>query len=303
MMGETPGPPVDQVRVPPHNFEAEQALLGSILLSNRAFEKVSEFLRAEHFADPVHGRIFATCGKLIERGQIANPVTLKSYFEGDGGLDEIGGTPYLAQLANAVVSVVNADDYGRLVYDLHLRRELIGFGIDVVNDAFEASVDTSAIQQISDAEGKLFNLATSGKAEGGPKTFNDFLLSAIDQAGMAHKRQGKLSGVPTGLRDLDKKLGGLHPSDLLIIAGHPGMGKTSIATNIAFNAAQAYREEVDISGAKQVVDGAIGVFFSLEMSGEQLVTRILSCVNDPGFARAGLTLFVTAPSCVHVSGL
>lgn len=272
----SPVAPVDQARVPPHNFEAEQSLLGAILLSNPAYEKVSEFLKPEHFADPVHGRIFAICGKLIERGQMANPVTLKTYFEQDGGLAEIGGTAYLAQLANSVVSIVNAGDYGRLVYDLHLRRELIGFGVDVVNDAYEASIDATASQQISEAEGRLFQLATSGRSEGEPKSFNEFMISALHQAEHAHGRQGKLSGVPTGLADLDKKLGGLHPSDLLIIAGRPGMGKTSIATNIAFNAAKAYREEVDEGGTIRTADGAVAVFFSLEMSGEQLVTRILS---------------------------
>ena len=271
----SPAAPVDQVRVPPHNFEAEQSLLGAILLSNPAYEKVSEFLKPEHFADPVHGRIFAICGKLIERGQMANPVTLKAFFEQDGGLAEIGGTAYLAQLANSVVSVVNSGDYGRLVYDLHQRRELIGFGVDVVNDAYEVSIDTTAAQQISEAEGKLFQLATSGRSEGEPKTFNEFAVSALKQAEHAHYRRGKLSGVPTGLTDLDKKLGGLHPSDLLIIAGRPGMGKTSIATNIAFNAARAYREEVE-NGTTRTADGAVCVFFSLEMSGEQLVTRILS---------------------------
>ncbi len=263
-------------RVPPHNFEAEQALLGAILLSNRAYEKVSEFLRPEHFADPVHGRIFAACGKLIERGQMANPVTLKTYFDSDGGLTEIGGTAYLAQLANAVVSVVNAEDYGKLVFDLHLRRALIGLGEDLVNDAFAPDLDTTAVDQIGTAEAKLYDLATTGQTEGGFEAFNAVLKDAITAAEAAHKRQGKLSGVPTGLIDLDGKLGGLHDSDLLILAGRPSMGKTALATNIAFNAAYAYREEVDALGRKKAVDGAITAFFSLEMSSEQLATRILA---------------------------
>ncbi|CAA7622099.1 replicative DNA helicase [Magnetospirillum sp. SS-4] len=263
-------------RVPPHNFEAEQALLGAIMLSNRAYEKVSEFLRPEHFADPTHGRIFAACGKLIERGQMANPVTLKTYFEGDGGLAEIGGPPYLAQLANAVVSVINAEDYGKLVFDLHLRRELIGLGEDLVNAAFTPDLDSSAMEQIGSAEAKLYDLATTGQTEGGFRDFRSVLIGAVEAAEAAHKREGKLSGVPTGLIDLDSKLGGLHDSDLLILAGRPSMGKTSLATNIAFNAAYAYKEEVDALGRKKAIDGAITAFFSLEMSSEQLATRILA---------------------------
>jgi replicative DNA helicase len=263
-------------RVPPHNFEAEQALLGAILLSNRAYEKVSEFLEPEHFADPVHGRIFAACGKLIDRNQMANPVTLKTYFEADGGLTEIGGTAYLAQLANAVVSVVNAEDYGKLIFDLHLRRELIGLGEDLVNDAFAPDLDSTAIDQIGWAEAKLYDLATTGKTEGGFEDFRTVMIGAIEAAEAAHKRQGKLSGVPTGLIDMDAKLGGLHESDLLILAGRPSMGKTSLATNIAFNAAYAYKEEMDALGRKKAVDGAITAFFSLEMSSEQLATRILA---------------------------
>lgn len=263
-------------RIPPHNFEAEQALLGAVLLSNRAYEKVSEFLRPEHFADPVHGRIFAACGKLIERGQMANPVTLKTFFEGDGGLTEIGGTPYLAQLANSVVSVINAEDYGKLVFDLHLRRELIGLGEDLVNTAFAADLDSTAMDQIGSAEAKLYDLATTGQTEGGFEDFKSILVGAIAGAEAAHKRQGQLSGVPTGLIDMDSKLGGLHESDLLILAGRPSMGKTALATNIAFNAAYAYKEEVDSLGRKKCVDGAITAFFSLEMSSEQLATRILA---------------------------
>ncbi len=263
-------------RTPPHNFEAEQALLGAILLNNRAFERVSEFLRPEHFADPTHGRIYAACGKLIERGQIANPVTLKTFFETDGGLAEIGGTAYLAQLANAVVSIINAEDYGKLIHDLHLRRELIDIGQILVNEAYEPDLDRTAMDQIGGAEAKLYELATTGQTEGGFEAFGTVLVEAVRQAEAAHKRQGKLSGVPTGLVDMDKRLGGLHPSDLLILAGRPSMGKTSLATNIAFNAARAYKEEVDALGNKVAVDGAKVAFFSLEMSAEQLAARILA---------------------------
>ncbi len=263
-------------RTPPHNFEAEQALLGAVLVNNRTFEKVSEFLRPEHFADPVHGRIFAAAGKLIERGQIANPITLKTFFETDGSLAEIGGTQYLARLAGAVATIINADDYGRLIFDLHLRRELIALGETMVNDAFEPDVEISAVDQIETTEQKLYDLATTGQAEGGFQSFQKALIGAITIAEAAHKREGKLSGVPSGMTDLDGKLGGLHPSDLLILAGRPSMGKTSLATNIAFNAAKAYREEADALGNKKAVDGAVVAFFSLEMSAEQLATRILS---------------------------
>jgi len=268
--------PAVPVRTPPHNLEAEQALLGAVLLNNRAYERVSEFLRPEHFADPVHGRIYAACGKLIDRGQMANPVTLKTYFDQDSGLAEIGGTAYLGALANSVVSIINAEEYGKLIHDHHLRRELIALGTDVVNGAYEGAVDNSAMEQIGKAEAKLFELATTGQTEGGFEGFKGVLIEAIRQAEAAHKRQGKLSGVPTGLIDLDKKLGGLHPSDLLILAGRPSMGKTALATNIAFNAARAYREEVDALGQKKAADGAVVAFFSLEMSSEQLATRILA---------------------------
>lgn len=263
-------------RIPPHNFEAEQALLGAILLNNRALERVAEFLRPEHFADPVHGRIYSACSRLVERGQIANPVTLSTFFANDAQLAELGGPHYLAQLADAVVSVINAEDYGKLIHDLHLRRELIALGEDMVNDAFKPDIDRPAMDQIGTAEAKLYDLATTGQAEGGFMGFGQVLTEAVRQAETAHKRQGKLSGVPTGLIDMDGRLGGLHPSDLIILAGRPSMGKTSLATNIAFNAAKLYREEVDAVGQKKAVDGALVAFFSLEMSAEQLATRILA---------------------------
>jgi len=263
-------------RIAPHNHEAEQQLLGAIMLSNRSFERVSEFLRPEHFSDPVHRRVFEACGKLIERGQMANPVTLKTYFDSDNALAELGGMEYLAALSNSVVSVINAEEYGRLIFDAHMRRELIGLGEDVVNAAYSPDLEQTALDQVRTAEARLYELATTGQAEGGFQAFSTVLTQAIADAEAAHKRQGKLSGVPTGLADLDGKLGGLHESDLLILAGRPSMGKTALATNIAFNAANAYREEIDSLGRKKAVDGAITAFFSLEMSAEQLATRILA---------------------------
>ena len=263
------------IRTPPHNFEAEQALLGAILMNNRALERVSEFLRPEHFADPVHGAIYEACLGLTGRGQIATPVTLKTYMANHAGLKEMGGDGYLVRLAASAATIINAEDYGRLVFDLHLRRALIGVGEDMVNDAFEAQIADDAIGQIERAEQQLFNLASAGQADGGFKDFKTTLLGAIEQAEAAHKREGKLSGVTTGLRDVDSKLGGLHPSDLLILAGRPSMGKTALATNIAFAAAKALRYE-DTPSGKKAVEGAVCAFFSLEMSAEQLATRILA---------------------------
>ncbi len=273
-MHQDPQTTATAFRAPPHNRDAEQALLGAILLNNRAFEKVSEYLRPEHFAEPVHGRIYAAITTLIGRGQIADPVTLKPYFDRDESLAEVGGAAYLPALANSVVSILNAEDYGRLIFDLHLRRELIELGTDVVNAAFDPGLDHPAQTQIEGAESRLYELATFGQIEGGFRDFSSVLTESIRQAEAAHKRQGKLSGVGTGLTDLDKLLGGLHTSDLVILAGRPSMGKTALATNIAFNAARAHR-----AGEKKddkAEDGAIVAFFSLEMSSEQLATRILA---------------------------
>jgi replicative DNA helicase len=261
---------------PPSNTEAEQALLGAILVNNAAYGRVAEFLAPEHFGNAVHGRIFAAIGKLIERGQIANPVTLKNLFDQDGALAEIGGAQYLARLAESAVTIINAEHYGRTIHDLHLRRELITIGQDVVTEAFQHDLDDPAVVQIERAEAKLFELATTGQAEGGPQPFSKALTTAIDMAAAAFKRDGKTVGVATGFTDLDKKLGGLHPSDLIILAGRPSMGKTALATNIAFNAAKSYRGVRGPDGRMTAEDGSVIGFFSLEMSAEQLATRILA---------------------------
>jgi len=258
------------MRMPPHSHEAEQALLGAILANNRAFEKVSDFLRPEHFAEPAHARIFEAAGKLIARGQIADIVTLRAFLEQESALAELGGVAYLAELAAAAITIVNAQEYGRLIHDLHLRRELIDIGEDVVNTAYRPDPDAPALEAIESAEQRLYDLATSGEADRGFRQFKTTLASAIAMAEAAYRREGHLAGLSTGLDDLDKLLGGLHPSDLLILAGRPGMGKTALATNIAFRAAE---RRADDAGQK----GSPGVgFFSLEMSAEQLATRILS---------------------------
>ena len=256
-------------RSQPHNIEAEKALLGAIFIDNRAYEKVADFLQPQHFFVPQNGGIFKACARLIERGQIADPVTLKTLFEQDEGLVDIGGAAYLADLAASAATVINAGEYGRILHDLYLKRQLIALGQDVVNDAFGTEVDETADQQIEKTEHRLFELSATGEFEGGFRPFKDTLLDAIKMAEAAHKREGRLSGVPTGFRDIDTLLGGLHRSDLVILAGRPSMGKTALATNIAFNAAYTNRRT-------QGEDGAVIGFFSLEMSAEQLASRIIS---------------------------
>jgi replicative DNA helicase len=215
-------------------------------------------------------------GKLIRKGQIADLVTLKNFFESDGTLVDIGGTQFLAQLAGSLVTVINAVDYAKVIHDLFLRRHLIGLGEDIVNAAYTHDLEASATDQIEAAERNLYELATTGQTEGGFQTFEASLASAVKMAEVAYKREGRLTGVATGLKDLDKLLGGLHPSDLVILAGRPSMGKTALATNIAFSAAKAFREEKDELGNLVAADGAVVGFFSLEMSVEQLATRILA---------------------------
>ncbi len=253
----------------PRNIEAERGLLGAIFVDNRALEQVAEFLQPEHFALTAHARIFEAMLKLIDRGQIADPTTLRPYFEADNSLEDIGGAQYLAHLAASAINVINAREYGRIVYDMHLRRELIALGERVVNDAYDNDIDLEATSQIEEAEQALYDLATTGDFDGGFQPFKTAVLEALHVADMAHKRQGGLAGVGTDLISLDKLLGGLHRSDLLILAGRPAMGKTALATNIAYNAAKNFH---DTKGN----EGAVVGFFSLEMSAEQLAARILS---------------------------
>ena len=263
-------------RTLPHNLEAEQALLGAILINNEALNQVAAFLEPAQFYLPVHGRIFEAVLKMIERGQIASPVTLKHYFDNDDSLSDVGGAQYLARLAGSAVTIINAEHYGRAIYDLAMRRELIGIGEDMVNEAYDASLDESATAQIENSEQKLFSLAEDGGAEGGFRPFDGPLRIALDMITQACKRDGHLSGTTTGFFDMDKLLGGLHASDLIILAGRPGMGKTALATNIAFNAARAFKQEKDAQGNILAEHGAKVGFFSLEMSSEQLAARILS---------------------------
>jgi len=263
-------------RSAPHNIEAEQGLLGAILVNNDAFYRVSDFLEPRHFFETVHQKIYETAGSLIRMGKVATPVTLKTFFPAEADILGMTVSQYLARLAAEATTIINAQDYGRTIYDLSLRRDLIGIGEDMVNVAYDAPVDFAPRAQIEDAERKLYELAESGRYDGGFQKFSQALTVAVDMAAKAFQRDGKLSGIATGLRDLDIKMGGLQPSDLVIVAGRPGMGKTALATNIAYNVAKAYHGEVQADGTMKAVNGGVIGFFSCEMSAEQLATRIIA---------------------------
>lgn len=263
-------------RQPPHNLEAEQALLGAILVNNVAAQKVQEFLKAEHFYQPVHGRIFEAVLKLMDKNQIADPVKLKPFFEADEDLSDIGGAKYLVRLAASAATIINAEDYGRTIHSLAIRRYLISIGQNIVLDAYDAPIDEEAEEQIAEAEKLLFDLAEQGQSQGGAVAFSQALKVAVESIESAFKDPDSLSGVTTGLKGLNEKIGGLHKSDLMILAGRPAMGKTALATNIAFNAAQRFVDDIsDGISADKSKGSAVG-FFSLEMSADQLAARILS---------------------------
>ncbi|MGZ8324750.1 MAG: replicative DNA helicase [Rhodoplanes sp.] len=263
-------------RTPPHNIEVEQALLGAILVNNEAFYRVSDFLNPEHFFEPIHQRIYELAGGLVRAGKVATPVTLKTFLPADLDVAGLTASQYLARLAAEATTVINSEDYGRTIYDLALRRALIGIGEEMVNEAYDAPVDSAPRDQIETAERSLYELAETGRYDGGFQRFAQALTTAVDMAARAYQRDGRLSGVATGLRDLDRMMGGLQPSDLVIIAGRPGMGKTALATNVAYNVARAWRGDVRPDGRIVSANGGIVGFFSLEMSAEQLATRIIS---------------------------
>lgn len=263
-------------REAPNNIEAEQALLGAILVNNAAYDRVSGFLQVEHFFEPVHGRIFDTISQIVSMGKLASPVTLKTFFENDESLDEIGGTQYLARLAASATAIINAEEYAHTIYDLAIRRNMILIGEDMVNSAYDAPVDFPPKEQIEDAEQRLYELAEKGKYGGDFKRFGTALADAIDMAAAAYERDGGLSGISCGLKDIDERMGGLQSSDLIILAGRPSMGKTALATNIAFHVARNHRTEKQPDGTEKQMDGAVVGFFSLEMSAEQLATRIIA---------------------------
>ncbi len=271
----TAADPDPAFRLAPHNVEAEQALLGAILVNNDAFDRISDFLRVEHFSEELHRRIFDVASQLIRAGKLASPITLKTFL-GEHDLGGVTVPQYLARLAAEATTVINAEDYGRTIHDLALRRDLILIGENIVNAAYDAPVGNSPREQIEEAERKLYSVAETGRYEGGFQRFSEALTIAVDMAAKAYERDGKLSGIATGFKDLDAKMGGLQASDLVIVAGRPGMGKTALATNIAFNVARNYQFRPKADGTTETINGGVVGFFSLEMSAEQLATRIIA---------------------------
>ncbi len=262
----------ENLRTPPQNIEAEQAVLGAILVNSKALEKVSEFLQPNHFVHPVHRKIYEACRNFIEQGRIADVVMLKPLFIHDEDFKDVGGVEYLAKLASASIHIVNVADYGRQILDCYLRRQLIELGTNIVNNAFDIQKDTAAMGQVEQAEKGLYNLANESELDGGPMTLSEALQQTLQSTQTAMNNPSGISGTPTGLTDIDRLLGGLYDSDLIILAGRPAMGKSALATTIAFNAAKFFHEANQKPGAiKKSV-----ALFSLEMSAEQIAGRILS---------------------------
>ena len=252
----------------PSNLEAEQALLGSILVNNDIIDEVSSLVSSNIFYDPAHVKIYEVIESLNNKGMIANPITLKNFFEKDNMLNEVGGTEYLVKLTRFSGSTKQAIDYAKIIHEMYLRRELVQISDKLSSDTLNAnSQEQNAENIIEDTEKSLFDLAERGSFTQTFLKFNQALDQTIEMATLAMKNDQGIVGVPTGLSDLDEKLGGLHKSDLVILAGRPSMGKTALATNIAYNAAQNILKRQEKSSV---------AFFSLEMSSEQLSTRILS---------------------------
>ncbi|MBU3259945.1 replicative DNA helicase [Roseovarius sp. PS-C2] len=274
------GTEVENTETMPHSIEAEQQLLGALLTNNDVYDRVASIIKPHHFYDPVHQRIYETAVARIAKGNLASPVTLKAFLEDDEGLGELGGPAYLAKLAGAAISAFAVRDYAQMIHDTAIRRELIGLGHDIVGKATRAEVESEPRDQIIEAEQKLYKLSEQGQSESGFQSFLKAVTDAVNVANAAYQREGGLAGVSTGLIDMDKKLGGLHKSDLLILAGRPSMGKTSLATNIAYNVAKAYRKGTLPDGTEGTVDGGVVGFYSLEMSAEQLAGRILAEASE-----------------------
>lgn len=270
------GTDTDTTGTAPHSIEAEQQLLGAILTNNDVYDRIAQIVGPQHFYDPVHARIFETAAARIARNALASPVTLRAFLEQDDGLKDLGGPAYLVKLAGAAISTYAARDYARMIYDLAIRRELISLGHEIAGKAARVEVESEPRDQIVEAEQKLYQLAEQGQSETGFQSFLKAVTDAVNVANAAYQRDGGLAGLATGLVDLDTRLGGLHKSDLLILAGRPSMGKTSLATNIAFNVARAYRRGTLPDGSEGAVNGGVVGFFSLEMSAEQLAGRILA---------------------------
>ena len=263
----------------PANIEAEQALLGTLLYDNAAFERLGDYLQARHFYEPFHERLFTAVATHIRKGQLAEPILLAEQFGRDPAFEELGGIRYLADLVDRAPPAANASDYARAIYDLALRRELIRIGGDIAATATAPDEERAARDQIEAAEQQLYALAEDGGTSQGFVPFAEALHGAVQMAAEAHSRDGGLAGLSTGLIDLDAKLGGLHPSDLLILAARPSMGKSALAVNIAFDVARKYAWEPQPDGTKKTVSGGVVAFFQLEMSAEQLALRMLAEVS------------------------
>jgi len=257
----------------PHNLEAEQALLGCLMFDNGAYERLFDGLAARHFYEPFHQKLFATIEEQIRIGHLAEPIVLMDRFKTDQAFIDLGGIRYLADLVDRAPPAANASDYARVIYDLALRRDLIRLGGEI---ARAASLEGNGREQIEKAEAQLYDMAEKGTSSTGFKTFSEAVTGAISNAEEAFHRDGGLSGLATRLDDLDRQIGGLHKSDLIILAGRPSMGKTALATNIAMNVAKKYRFEIQPDGARKTVDGGVVAFYSLEMSADQLATRLLA---------------------------
>lgn len=274
------GVTVQDAETMPHSIEAEQQLLGAILTNNDIYDRVAAIINPKHFYDPVHARIFEISSARIAKNNLASPVTLKAFMEDDEGLQELGGPAYLARLAGAAISAFAARDYAQMIYDLAVRRDLIVLGRDISAKAAKVDVASEPKEQIVEAEQALYKLAEQGTSDTGFQSFLKAVTDAVNIANAAYQREGGLAGISTGLVDMDKKLGGLHSSDLLILAGRPSMGKTSLATNIAFNIAKAYKKGIKPDGSEGAIEGGVVGFYSLEMSAEQLAARILSEASE-----------------------
>ncbi|HVZ30358.1 MAG TPA: replicative DNA helicase [Asticcacaulis sp.] len=261
----------------PHNLEAEQALLGCLLFDNGAYERLYDGLQARHFYEPFHQRLFAVIEEQIRVGHLAEPIVLMDKFKTDQAFNDLGGIRYFADLVDRAPPAANANDYARVIYDLALRRELIRLGGEIARTAQGmSSDDLDARTQIETAEAQLFELAEKGTSSTGFMPFSDAVNGALTLAEEAYHRDGHLAGISTGLADLDKQIGGLHKSDLIILAGRPSMGKTALATNIAMNIARHFAYEPQPDGTRKTVRGGVVAFYSLEMSGEQLAARLLA---------------------------
>jgi replicative DNA helicase len=263
-------------RQAPANVEIEQALLGALLVNSvSVIDRVSEFLRPEHFYQPLHKRIFEIILSMSQSNKTITPISVKTYLQ-TGDVPDLDVPRYLAGLAAEAVTVINAEDYARALYDLAMRRALIEIGEEVVTHSYDAGVEQRPNDLIEEAEKRLYELAEKGRTSGGFQAFGQALTTAISMASAAFHRDGQLSGLSTGLTDLDAKLGGLQKSDLIILAGRPGMGKSALATNIGFNIAKAFKPQTQSDGSIKAANGGRVAFFSLEMSAEQLATRILA---------------------------